>query len=126
MYRHLVPFLGPIRSTPSYSHLTPQSSPPPRPTVKLCHYPYFVRRNSRASLPVYTDIRNGGTRHLVLIRNVHGNINFLADSLRKSLFKPGSPSASRLKVDVVAQRNIVLTGGRWKNDVMHWLVAKGF
>jgi len=37
--------------------------------------PYFVQRNSRGSIPVYTDIRNAGTRYLVLIRNVEGNAN---------------------------------------------------
>ena len=38
-------------------------------------YPFFVPRNSRGSLPVYTDIKNNGTRQLVLIRNVEGNAN---------------------------------------------------
>lgn len=38
-------------------------------------YPYFVPRNSKGSLPVYTDIRNGGTRQLLLVRNVDGNAN---------------------------------------------------
>lgn len=36
-------------------------------------YPFFVPRNSNGNLPVYTDIRNGGTRILVSIRNVDGN-----------------------------------------------------
>jgi hypothetical protein len=38
-------------------------------------HPYFIPRNTRGNLPVYTDIRNGGTRYLVLLRNVDGNIN---------------------------------------------------
>lgn len=37
--------------------------------------PYFIHRNSRGSIPVYTDIRNAGTRYLVQIRNVEGNVN---------------------------------------------------
>ena len=37
--------------------------------------PYLVHRNSRGSIPVYTDVRNAGTRYLVLIRNVEGNVN---------------------------------------------------
>ena len=36
-------------------------------------YPYYVPRNSRGSLPVYTDVRNSGGRYLVLIRNVEGD-----------------------------------------------------
>ena len=35
---------------------------------------YLVPRNSRGSFPVYSDVRNGGTRHLISIRNVEGNI----------------------------------------------------
>ena len=42
--------------------------PSHRPTT------YFVPRNSRGSLPVYSDIRNGGTRYLISVRNVDGNI----------------------------------------------------
>lgn len=37
--------------------------------------PYSVARNSQGSLPVYSDIRNGGSRYLVLVRNVKGNVN---------------------------------------------------
>lgn len=37
--------------------------------------PYSVPRNSRGTLPVYTDIRNGGTRYLVLVRNIRGDIH---------------------------------------------------
>jgi len=37
--------------------------------------PYSIQRNSRGSIPVYTDIRNAGTRYLLLIRNVEGNVN---------------------------------------------------
>ncbi|KAH9001497.1 hypothetical protein EDB92DRAFT_1827022 [Lactarius akahatsu] len=36
--------------------------------------PYFVPRNTRGSLPVYSDVRNGGTRYLISVRNVEGNI----------------------------------------------------
>jgi hypothetical protein len=37
-------------------------------------HPYLVPRNSRDTLPVYSDVRNGGTRYLISIRNVEGNI----------------------------------------------------
>ena len=46
-------------------------------------YPYFVPRNTRGNLPVYTDVRNGGTRYLVLVRNIDGNASvstYLAQS----------------------------------------------
>ncbi|KAK2467040.1 hypothetical protein APHAL10511_001298 [Amanita phalloides] len=71
-------------------------------------YPYFIPRNSRGNLPVYTDIRNAGTRYLIHIRNVDGNASLLANELRESLF------------------TLVITGGHWKNRIMEWLKAKGF
>lgn len=103
--------------------------------------PYFVRRNSRGSLPVYSDIRNGATRYLIQIRNVEGRANVsrflhlpflpqpvqsLAQDLKQSLFDAKSPHAQRLAVKVQHQRHIILSGGRFKRDVMAWLTAKGF
>lgn len=105
--------------------------------------PYFVRRNSRGSLPVYSDIRNGGTRYLIQIRNVEGRVNVssffspfsfsfphpiqsLAQDLKQSLLHPDSPHAQRLSVKVQHQRHIILSGGRFKRDILAWLTAKGF
>ncbi|KAG2041477.1 ribosomal protein L49/IMG2 [Suillus americanus] len=88
--------------------------------------PYYIPRNSRGSLPVYSDIRNGGTKYLVSIRNVQGQLNSLANDLKQSLFNHNTPEASRLKVHVIAQRHLVISGGRWKNDVINWLTSKGF
>lgn len=34
---------------------------------------WSVPRNSLGSLPVYTDIRHNGSKHIVLIRNVDGD-----------------------------------------------------
>lgn len=45
------------------------------PRADTPRLPYSVQRNSRGSIPVYTDIRNAGTRYLVLIRNIQGNVN---------------------------------------------------
>ena len=42
--------------------------------VRRCHH-YFVPRNGQGSLPVYTDIRNAGSRRLVLVRNVEGDVS---------------------------------------------------
>ncbi|KAG6869092.1 hypothetical protein C0993_003412 [Termitomyces sp. T159_Od127] len=84
--------------------------------TKPIRYPYFVPRNSRGNLPVYTDVRNGGTRYLVLA---------LASDLSRNLFPKGSPEAARIQVDV-QRSNIVIKGGRWKNDVVKYLQEKGF
>lgn len=56
--------LAPADLTTAPAHAATTASPP---------LPYFVRRNTKGSIPVYTDIRNGGTRYQVLIRNVEGN-----------------------------------------------------
>ncbi|KAI0637094.1 mitochondrial large subunit ribosomal protein-domain-containing protein [Trametes polyzona] len=88
--------------------------------------PYRVRRNTRGSIPVYSDIRNGGTRYLVLIRNVEGNVDALAQDLKASLWPQGSPEAERMRVEVTPTRHVVLTGGRWKNSVISWLARRGF
>jgi hypothetical protein len=50
------------------------NSKPQLPSPNLVRYAYYVPRNSRGALPVYSDIRNNGTRILVLIRNVEGNV----------------------------------------------------
>ncbi|KAG2352558.1 hypothetical protein BDR07DRAFT_1313275, partial [Suillus spraguei] len=34
--------------------------------------------NSRGSLPIYTDVRNGGTKYLVTIHNVQGQLNMIS------------------------------------------------
>ncbi|KAF5324484.1 hypothetical protein D9611_004540 [Ephemerocybe angulata] len=91
----------------------------------VAKYSFFVSRNSNGNLPVYSDIRNGGTRLLVSIRNVDGNASDLAKELSTSLFKAGSPEARRLKVKTNHQ-HVVIQGGRWTQEVNEWLKAKGF
>ncbi|KAI8998757.1 mitochondrial large subunit ribosomal protein-domain-containing protein [Trametes punicea] len=97
------------------------ANPSPAPSL-----PYRVRRNTRGSIPVYTDIRNSGTRVLVLIRNVEGNIEAFMEDLQKSLFPAGSDEAARLKISTTKRRHVALSGGRWKNDVVRWLTQRGF
>lgn len=50
------------------------TAPAPIQVTNVQH-PYFIPRNANERLPVYSDIRNGGTRYLVLIRNVEGNVD---------------------------------------------------
>jgi len=35
--------------------------------------PYFVERTTNGMLPVYSDIRNGGTQVLTLVRKIQGD-----------------------------------------------------
>ena len=50
----------------------------------------------------------------------------LRNDLASSLFKPGSDQTARLKAVIHRQDTIILTGGRWKQNVMDWLQQKGF
>ncbi|KAI0312472.1 mitochondrial large subunit ribosomal protein-domain-containing protein [Amylostereum chailletii] len=117
-----LPFLA--RASPRRAYSLPAAPAPAAPH----RLPYFVPRNSRGSLPVYTDVRNGRTRHLISIRNVQGDPNALAQDLAHALCGPPSPSqdSPRMKVHVVRSKHLVLSGGRWKHDILHWLTAKGF
>ena len=62
-------------------HSSPARDPLPQPS-------YSIQRNSRGSIPVYTDVRNAGSRHLVLIRNIEGNVNVSSYSPR---YPPSHP-----------------------------------
>jgi len=121
--------LRPTRASRYISHKTTRetvSTPSPqKPRPKLVRYPYYVPRNSRGSLPVYSDIRNNGTRILLLIRHVEGDVEKLAKDVRQALLDKDSRNATRLKV-TVKSRQLVLQGGYWKNQVMEWLISKGF
>ena len=50
----------------------------------------------------------------------------LRNDLASSLFEPGSDQTARLKAVIHRQDTIILTGGRWKQNVMDWLQQKGF
>ncbi|KAF9458650.1 mitochondrial large subunit ribosomal protein-domain-containing protein [Collybia nuda] len=113
----------PLRTLRQYTQAVPAVDPSQPRTVQ---YPYFVPRNTRGNLPVYTDVRNGGTRYLVTIRNVDGNANLLAKDLSMSLFQQNSSEATRLKIEIVRSKNLIISGGHWKNDIMEWLQKKGF
>lgn len=54
-------------------------------------YYYWVHRNARGSLPVYTDVRNAGTRHLIQIRNVEGRVDVSTLAISHSQSSPPTP-----------------------------------
>ncbi|KAF8636508.1 hypothetical protein AX17_003322 [Amanita inopinata Kibby_2008] len=127
--RHLAPTATLVlKAAPSFVQVAPLSTRGPTGSHQstLVKHPYFVPRNNRGHLPVYTDIRNGGTRYLVLIRNVDGNADLLARDLTDSLFEQDTPESERMKIDIVRGKNLIITGGRWKNRVAEWLQARGF
>ncbi|KAH8829539.1 hypothetical protein DL96DRAFT_1598540 [Flagelloscypha sp. PMI_526] len=102
---------------------------PVSPRPKTLHY--FVPRNANGNLPVYSDIRNGGTRNLVLVRNVQGQLQKLTSELRVVLcegdHQPG-PTRPKFQADIVNGTTLRITGGGglWARQVMEYLTKKGF
>jgi large subunit ribosomal protein L49 len=48
-------------------------------TATLPATPYIVERTANGSLPVYSDVRNGGTSHTTLVRKIRGDIEVSSD-----------------------------------------------
>ncbi|KAJ7093221.1 hypothetical protein C8R44DRAFT_815895 [Mycena epipterygia] len=88
---------------------------------------YFVPRNARHHLPVYTDFRSNGAQCFILIKNIQGHAPALANDLSASLFDSGDPVAARMHIQQHASR-LVIKGARpdWKDRVVDWLRARGF
>ncbi|CAL1704337.1 unnamed protein product [Somion occarium] len=114
--------IQPLRSVRCYSVAPAHASQAQKPTV--VRYPYFVSRTPNGTLPVYSDIRN--TKYILLIRNVAGDINSLVQDLQRDLFPAGSPEAERLKIETRRSRHLYIQGGRWRQNIVDWLQAKGF
>lgn len=82
LYRQLKPRITWQRRFLTQGLLQSSSTPPPSlltsspsASKNLQEKPYYVPRNSKGNLPVYSDIRNAGSRPLVHIRNVEGDIS---------------------------------------------------
>jgi translation initiation factor 1 (eIF-1/SUI1) len=86
--------------------------------LKVSTLPYYVRRTKSKQLPVYTDRRNGGTRHTTIIRRVDGDAKALAKELMVALKEPN--------ITVKPLNNHVIIKGRRTIDVCNFLMEKGF
>lgn len=81
---------------------------------------YFVRRTRFGSLPVYLDIKGGGTKYLTLIRKVEGNAYELCKKLEKDLeLKEKEAFVNNLT------KHVIIKGSRVK-QVKRILVKDGF
>ncbi|GAA5975832.1 hypothetical protein JCM5350_000747 [Sporobolomyces pararoseus] len=80
---------------------------------------YFVPRSQFGELPVYSDVRNGGTRVLTIIRKVHGDVSELHKDLSEFL---QSSATSFVK----PQSQQVVVKGDWVREVKEWLAHRGF
>ncbi|ORY04815.1 hypothetical protein K493DRAFT_296788 [Basidiobolus meristosporus CBS 931.73] len=79
---------------------------------------YFVKRTSGKSLPVYSDIKNGGTRFLTIVRRVEGDL----DKLRQDL----STVAPSEYITINRRTSQIVVKGNYVREVRKWLTEKGF
>ncbi|KAJ2786211.1 mitochondrial large ribosomal subunit [Coemansia javaensis] len=109
------PVLRPVlRALESTLAATPKAGSNAEPKT----YPYYVRRTRFQSLPVYTDVRNGGTRRQTVVRRIEGDLGALRADLAAAL------SDESIAVKSASQQ--LLIKGDCARQVREWLTARGF
>eukprot|EP00300_Choanocystis_sp_HF-7_P036935 c52899_g1_i1.p1 GENE.c52899_g1_i1~~c52899_g1_i1.p1 ORF type:complete len:156 (-),score=27.88 c52899_g1_i1:67-534(-) len=78
--------------------------------------PFDIQRTKSKMLPVYSDIRNGRTRHITIVRKVTGDMLAMKHDL--SLVCGGA--------EVVAKAGHLEVVGDYKTAVRAWLKSLGF
>ncbi|GAA5991617.1 hypothetical protein JCM10908_005791 [Rhodotorula pacifica] len=104
-------------ATPSQTAAEASSLSATPPTSETAP-PYFVPRTAGGELPVYSDVRNGGSRVYTIVRKTRGDLNALQRDLASYLTDVPShvkPSAGQ-----------VILRGDWVRETKEWLAAKGF
>ncbi|ORZ25505.1 ribosomal protein L49/IMG2 [Absidia repens] len=82
---------------------------------------YIVSRTSNQSLPVYSEIKNGGTQQLTIIRRIQGDVEALKTELT-TLF----PDAPKNHIKINPTNNHIVIKGLYVNELKQWLANKGF
>ncbi|BGP13069.1 hypothetical protein JCM10213_000927 [Rhodosporidiobolus nylandii] len=80
---------------------------------------YYVPRSRFGELPVYSDIRNAGTKVLTIIRKAEGDV----EALRRDLSSFLTPAAQTY---IKPQGRQIVVKGDWVRETKEWLAAKGF
>ena len=86
------------------------------PLGTLQDLPFEVERTHKGNLPVYTDIRNGGTRRLTVVRKIYGDVG----SFKAELSKVVSNSA------IEERMGRLEVSGLHSQKVKLWLTRLGF
>lgn len=81
----------------------------------------MVARTSNQSLPVYSEIKNGGTQQLTIIRRIQGDAEALKTEMA-ALF----PDAPKNHIKVNPTNNHIIIKGLYVNELKQWLANKGF
>lgn len=79
---------------------------------------YTIARTVNKGLPVYSDIKNGGTRYLTIIRRIEGDPTALMKDILADF-----PLA---EVSVKSNTQQVVIKGQYVNEIKEWLIVKGF
>ncbi|GAA5847927.1 hypothetical protein JCM5353_004483 [Sporobolomyces roseus] len=80
---------------------------------------FFVPRSQFGELPVYSDVRNGGTRTMTVVRKIHGDVNALHQEL-SAFLDPSTTSFTK------PQTQQIVIKGDWVREVKEWLSNRGF
>ncbi|KAM0747217.1 hypothetical protein T439DRAFT_383366 [Meredithblackwellia eburnea MCA 4105] len=120
LLRPLLPSIRPFPSastSPAFSGLKrPQSTTTPTPEQEPGLPPYYINRTSSNFLPVYLDLKSGGSRQETLIRKIDGDLDALKRDLEKAF--PLSDPFTKPQ-----SRQVVLRGD-WVTQVKEWLETK--
>ncbi|KAJ2612372.1 mitochondrial large ribosomal subunit [Coemansia sp. RSA 1365] len=106
-----------LRAFQSTLTKTPAESETSQPAQSIT-YPYYIRRTRFQSLPVYTEIRNGRTRKLTILRRIDGDLGALRADISKAL------DEESVVVKAIS-RQLVIKGDR-STELRKWLTEKGF
>ncbi|OBZ75232.1 hypothetical protein A0H81_04430 [Grifola frondosa] len=135
--------LSSLRQARSYTQAAVPAAPVPAAAAVPAQnrLAYAVPRNSRGSLPVYTDIRNGGTNRFTLLTHIVGDrdVRLSLSSFLPCLTLTGPsllPQAllrdlesERVAGDVrysIFGRDQIRISGFHKNELIAWLAKRGF
>ena len=86
------------------------------PLGPLEDLPFDVERTHTGNLPVYTDIRTGGTRRLTIVRKIYGDVDAFKLELSKVVSNaPIEDKMGRLEIAGIHSQKVKL-----------WLTRLGF
>ena len=86
------------------------------PLGPLEELPFEIERTHKGNLPVYTDVRSGGTRKLTIVRNIYGDVEAFKTELSKVVSNaPIEDKMGRLEIN-----------GTHSQKVKLWLTRLGF
>ena len=86
------------------------------PLGPLQELPFEIQRSFRGNLPVYTDLRNAGTRRLTVIKGIYGDVGAFKQELSKIVSNS----------DITEKMGRLEVSGIHSAKVKLWLTRLGF